>query len=174
MVETVSYSVIKKIDSVELRRYPELLLAVVEKNDDDSAFSLLFRYITGENTTRHRIPMTAPVITSEKIPMIAPVITHEHYMAFILPSSYKKETVPVPTNQFVRINVQPEQTIAVLRFSGRTSDTKDQKYVQNLLTVLKKHSIKVKGQPVLMRYNSPFTPGFLRRNEVAVEILSSK
>ena len=173
MVETVPYSIIKKIDSVELRHYPEVLLAVVEKNDD-AAFGLLFQYITGENTTRRRIPMTAPVITSEKIPMTAPVITREHYMAFALPSSYTKETVPVPTNPSVRIDVQPEQTMAVLRFSGRTSDIKDQKYIQDLLAVLKKHNIKVKGQPILMRYNSPFTPGFLRRNEVAVEILFSK
>lgn len=170
MVETVPYSVIKKIDSVEFRRYPEVLLAVVERNDEDSAFNLLFRYITGENTTRRRIPMTAPVITSEKIPMTAPVISREDYMAFALPSSYTKETVPVPTNPSVRINVQPEQTMAVLRFSGRTSDTNDQKYIQELHAVLKKHDIKVRGQPILMRYNSPFTPGFLRRNEVAVEI----
>jgi hypothetical protein len=102
--------------------------------------------------------------------MTAPVITHENYMAFALPSSYTKETVPVPTNPSVRIDVQPEQTMAVLRFSGRTSVKKDQKYIQELLTILKKHNIEVKGQPILMRYNSPFTPGFLRRNEVAVEI----
>ncbi len=170
MVKTVPYSVIKKIDSVEFRRYSEVLLAVVGKNNDDSAFGLLFQYITGENKTQQSIPMTAPVITSEKIPMTAPVITRGHFMAFVLPSSYTKETVPIPINQSVHIDVQPEQTLAVLRFSGRTSDTKDQKYIQELLTVLKKHDIKVKGQPILMRYNSPFAPGFLRRNEVAVEI----
>jgi len=162
MVEKVPYSVIKKIDSVELRQYPKILLAVVERNDDDSAFSLLFRYITGENTTRQRIPMTAPVIS------------REGYMAFAIPASYKKETVPVPKNPSVHINVQPEQTMALLRFSGRTSDTKNQKYIEELLAVLKKNNIKVRGQPILMRYNSPFTPGFLRRNEVAVEILNSK
>ncbi len=172
MVEIVPYSVIKKIDNVELRWYPEVILAVVERNDD-SAFGLLFQYITGENTTQRRIPMTAPVITSEKIPMIAPVITRENYMAFALPSSYTKETVPMPTNPSIRIDILPKQTMAVLRFSGRTSDIKNQKYIQELLTVLKKHSINVKGQPILMRYNSPFTPGFLRRNEVAVEILFS-
>jgi hypothetical protein len=59
MVETIPYSIIKKIDCIELRRYPEVLLAIVEKNDD-AAFGLLFQYITGENTTQRRIPMTAP------------------------------------------------------------------------------------------------------------------
>jgi len=170
MTDQVPYNVVNKIEDVEIRRYPEVIFAVVENNIDDSGFGLLFQYISGENKTRSRIAMTAPVVTSEKIPMTAPVITREHYMAFALPSSYTKETVPVPTNPFVRINVQPEQTMAVLRFSGRTSDTKDQKYIQELFTILKKHNIEVKGQPILMRYNSPFTPGFLRRNEVAIEI----
>ena len=46
-----------------------------------------------------------------------------------------------------------------------------QKYIQELIAILKTHKIQIKGEPVLMRYNSPFTPGFLRRNEVAVEII---
>jgi hypothetical protein len=28
----------------------------------------------------------------------------------------------------------------------------------------------MEGRPFLMRYDSPWTPGFLRRNEVAIEI----
>jgi hypothetical protein len=47
------------------------------------------------------------------------------------------------------------------------------KNTHTLLSTLKNQNIQVKGEPILMRYNSPFTPGFLRRNEVAVEILYS-
>jgi hypothetical protein len=174
MTDQVPYTVIKKIEDLEIRHYPEIIFAVVEDNADDSGFGLLFQYISGENKTRRKIPMTAPVITSEKIPMTTPVISRKNYMAFALPSSYTRDTVPVPTNPAVTIDVQPEKIMAVLRFSGRTSDTKDQKYLQELITTLKTHKIPRKGEPVLMRYNSPFTPGFLRRNEVAVEILFSK
>jgi hypothetical protein len=174
MTDQVPYTVIKKIEDLEIRHYPEVIFAVVEDNADDSGFGLLFQYISGENKTRRKIPMTAPVITSEKIPMTAPVISRKNYMAFALPSAYTRDTVPVPTNPAVTIDVQPEKIMAVLRFSGRTSDTKDQKYLQELITTLKTHKIQRKGEPVLMRYNSPFTPGFLRRNEVAVEILFSK
>jgi hypothetical protein len=60
--------------------------------------------------------------------------------------------------------------MAAIRFSGRTTAARVQKYIQELITVLKMHKIQMKNEPVLMRYNSPFTPGFLRRNEVAVEI----
>jgi hypothetical protein len=170
MTQEVPYNLIKKIDSVEIRHYPEVLFAVVEDNINDYGFGLLFQYISGENKTRRKIAMTAPVVTSEKIKMTAPVITRKNYMAFAIPSIYSKETVPVPTNPLVKIEMHPEKTMAVLRFGGRSSETKVQKYIQELITALKNHTMQIKGEPVLMRYNSPFTPGFLRRNEVAVEI----
>jgi hypothetical protein len=170
MTQQVPYEVLKKIGDIEIRQYPEVIFAVVENNNSDSGFSLLFQYISGENKTRRKIAMTAPVITSEKITMTAPVITGKNYMAFALPSSYTKETVPIPTNPLVKIETQKEKTLAVLQFSGRTNETKVQKNIQKLFTMLKEHTIQIKSEPVLMRYNSPFTPGFLRRNEVAVEI----
>ncbi len=170
MTEQIRYDVLKKIDSIEIRQYPEEIFAVVENHDEDASFGLLFRYITGENKTKSRIAMTAPVITSEKIEMTAPVISRNNYMAFSLPSTYTKDTVPVPTNPSVKIEVQPKKTMAVLRFGGHTPEKRVQKYIQDLLTIVRDNKITMNGEPVLMRYNSPFTPGFLRRNEVAVEI----
>jgi hypothetical protein len=171
MTQQVPYKVLKKIEDIEIRQYPEVIFAVVENNSGDSGFSLLFQYISGENKTRRKIAMTAPVITSEKITMTAPVITGKNYMAFAIPSSYDKETVPIPTNPAVKIEIQKEKTMAVLQFSGRTNETKVQKNIQKLMTTLKNHTMQMKDEPVLMRYNSPFTPGFLRKNEVAVEII---
>jgi hypothetical protein len=170
MTQQIPYEVLKKIEDIEIRQYPEVLFAVVQNNNNDSGFSLLFQYISGENKTRRKIEMTAPVITSEKITMTAPVITGKNYMAFALPSSYNKETAPIPTNPAVKIEIQKEKTMAVLQFGGRTNEMKVQKNIQKLFTTLKKHTFQIKSEPVLMRYNSPFTPGFLRRNEVAVEI----
>jgi len=174
MTDQVPYEVVKKIEDLEIRRYPEVIFAVVEDNVDDSGFGLLFQYISGENKTRSRIAMTAPVITSEKIKMTTPVITRKNYMAFAISSSYNKNTVPIPTNSSVKIEVQPKKTMAVLRFGGRTPETRVQQHIQKLITMLKAHNVQMKGEPVLMRYNSPFTPGFLRRNEIAVEIIDIK
>lgn len=170
MTQEVPYDLVKKIEDVEIRNYPEVIFAAVEDNSDDSGFGLLFQYISGENKTRSKIAMTAPVMTSEKIAMTAPVVTGKNYMAFALPSFYTKETVPIPTNPTVRIEIHPKKTMAVLRFSGRTVEKRVQKNIQKLIATLKNHTMQTKGEPVLMRYNSPFTPGFLRRNEVAVEI----
>jgi effector-binding domain-containing protein len=170
MVEKVSYKVLKKIENVEIRKYPKIILAVVEGYEGDSGFNLLFNYISGSNKTKKQIQMTAPVITSEKIPMTAPVFSKEDYMAFALPSSYDIDTVPIPTNSEIKIKHQPEKTIAVLRFSGRTSRKQVEKQIEKLLEILKSNNIQIIDDPILMRYNSPFAPGFMRRNEVAVEI----
>ena len=170
MVEIASYENLKKINGIEIRKYPKMLLAVVEGYKDDSGFNLLFNYISGDNKTQKKIPMTAPVITSEKIPMTAPVITKDDFMAFVLPSFYNEDTVPLPLNPEVKIKVQPEKIYAVLRFSGRTLRNRVQKQIQKLTEVLKNQNIRIKDAPILMRYNSPFTPGFLRRNEIAIEI----
>jgi len=170
MTDQISYDVIKKIENVEIRQYPNVIFAVVENNNDDSGFGLLFQYISGENKTRRKIAMTAPVITSEKIKMTAPVVTRKNYMAFAVPSPYTKETVPIPTNPAVSIEIHPKKQMAVLRFSGRTTGKMIARHIQELVLALQTNGIQIKGEPVLMRYNSPFTPGFLRRNEVAVEI----
>jgi hypothetical protein len=173
MTQEVPYEVVKKIGNIEIRQYPEVLLAVVEDDNDDSGFRPLFQYISGNNKTRRRIAMTAPVITSEKNSMTAPVITKTGYMAFALPASYTRETVPLPTNPAVKIEIQQKKEMAVLRFSGHTPLVRVEKFIQKLKTSLQTQGIQVRGEPVLMRYNSPFTPGFLRRNEVGVEIHSS-
>jgi len=170
MVEKAPYEIVKKIMDIEIRKYPKMILAVVEGYVGDSGFSLLFNYISGKNRTQEKILMTAPVITSEKIPMTAPVITKENYMAFILPSYYKKETVPIPLDNEVKIKFQEEKKFAVLRFSGKTSKKRVEKQIEKLFVTLNNQKIKIKSDPILMRYNSPFAPGFMRRNEVAVEI----
>ncbi len=170
MVEKANYQVIKKIGKLEIRKYPKLLLATVKNNADDSGFDLLFKYISGENRTSKKINMTAPVITSENIPMTAPVISKENYMAFVMPSTYNKDNIPIPKNPDVLIKTEPEKCLAAIQFSGRTNFKLIEKYKKELYDELKINKLESVGEPILMRYNSPFMPGFLRRNEIAVEI----
>ena len=168
MVETPSYEVLRRIESIEIRKYPPMLLATA-KGDVD-LFSLLFRYISGANKGSKKISMTAPVITPEKIAMTSPVVTNVDSMSFLLPSIYNHETVPEPIDPHIIIKEQSARTLAVLRFSGwARSDTVEAKK-KLLLETLRRNNIESKGEVVLMRYNPPFTPWFLRRNEVAVEV----
>jgi len=114
--------------------------------------------------------MTAPVITPEKIAMTSPVFTDADSMSFIVPSMYTRETVPEPTDPHITITEQPAKTLAVLRFSGWGRSSTVEKKTQLLLETLRRNKIETKGEVTLMRYNPPFTPWFLRRNEVAIEV----
>ena len=168
MVETPSYEVTRKLDDVEIRKYPPLFLATA-KGDAD-LFGMLFRYISSANKGSVKISMTAPVITPEKIAMTSPVFTSEDTMSFVIPSSYTRETVPEPTDPQISIEEMPPRTLAVLRFSGWARESTVEKKKELLLDTLARNGLKARGEVVLMRYNPPFTPWFLRRNEVAVEV----
>lgn len=171
MTETVAYEITGKIGQIEFRKYPPMVLATVADDEDDRGFNILFAYITGNNQTRTKISMTAPVITSEKIQMTAPVISDERSMSFVMPEGKREEDIPVPLDQRVKISTLPPRELAVIQFKGYASPKDVNAAKVRLLEGLKKAGITGTGQPVLMRYNAPWTPGFLRRNEVGVEII---
>jgi hypothetical protein len=124
MVEKANYTVLKRIGEVEIRRYPDLILASTTSKyvDDNNAFSILAGYIFGGNKVRSKIPMTAPVITSERIAMTSPVITkqgeNQHTMSFVMPSKYSLKTLPKPNSNKVKIDVQKRRIVAVLRINS--------------------------------------------------------
>jgi hypothetical protein len=168
--DTIPYTVKGKSGEIEFRHYPELVLATVDTAGDDAGFNLLFAYISGSNKPREKIPMTAPVITSQKIPMTAPVVSDAASMSFVMPAGTTREETPDPLDSRVRIVTQPERDIAVIRFSGYAPPEDVDAATSRLQDGLKNEGIGTAGQPFLMRYDSPWTPGFLRRNEVGIEI----
>jgi len=168
MVEQAKYEVLKKVGNIEIRRYPSLVIARVD-GYGDSGFNLLFRFITGNNQQKSDIAMTAPVV-SEQIAMTAPVLSETGSIAFIMPEGFTLETTPEPLDERVKIVEIPERIVAALRFSGRWSDSVFKKKSEDLLIEIKNAGLKTTGQVFSMRYNGPYTPWFLRRNEVAVQV----
>ncbi|MDD1672227.1 MAG: heme-binding protein [Methanomicrobiales archaeon] len=170
MVETAAYEETGRIGEIELRKYPSLMVATVTGYAENEAFGFLFRYISGRNRTKQKMAMTAPVITSEKIEMTAPVVSDATSMAFVLPSRFSRDTSPEPLDAQVHIQEFPAREVAVLRFKGYADEASVAEITTRLLSNLGREGITVLGSPFLMRYNSPWTPGFLRRNEMGVEI----
>ena len=168
MVEQAKYEVLKKIGKIEIRRYPRLVVAKVD-GYGEGGFNLLFRFITGNNRQKSDISMTAPVV-SEEIAMTAPVISEKGSIAFIMPDGFTLETTPEPLDGRVKIVELHERVVAALRFSGRWSNSIFQKKTEELVAEIRNAGLKVVGQMFSMRYNGPFTPWFLRRNEVATEV----
>ncbi len=168
MVDQAKYEVLKEIGSVEIRSYPRLIVAKVD-GYGDGGFNLLFRFITGNNRQKSNVAMTAPVV-SEEIAMTAPVLSETGSLAFVMPEDFTLETTPEPLDDRVKIVEIPPRVVAALRFSGRWSKSIFKKKSEGLLEELAKAGIKTVGNVFSMRYNGPFTPWFLRRNEVAVVI----
>ncbi|MGA1873663.1 MAG: SOUL family heme-binding protein [Thermoplasmatota archaeon] len=170
MVKKVDYTVLSRLDDLEVRSYyPMVIISVFGLSDNDS-FRLLFDYIQGGNRSRSRIRMTSPVISSEKIPMTAPVISGGGSFSFVLPRDYDMDNAPEPEDDRLVLEEIPSRTIAALRFSGRATSTAVKEMTEHLLQRLRDEGIPAIGAPFLMRYNSPFMPGPFRRNEVAVKI----
>jgi hypothetical protein len=167
MVETIKYEIIREIGKAEIRRYPKIVVAKVE--DSENGFNLLYRFITGENRQKTKVKMTTPVV-SQQIQMTSPVFSETGTMAFVMPAEYTLETAPEPLDSRVKIAEIPERIVAALCFSGGWSESHFEKETKELLNALSEEKIKTKGAVFTMLYNPPFMPGFLRRNEVAIEL----
>lgn len=176
MTESLRYTVERKIGDVEIRNYPDFLIASVDDMTDDDAFRILFGYISGNNKSREQVAMTVPVISGkrerEEIPMTTPVISTSRSFSFVMPSRYTQDTLPEASDERVRIIEIESRRMAVLSFKGRTNEDSVRRHEAELYRILERGGIKVNGESFLMRYNGPFTPGFIRHNEIAVEVVT--
>jgi len=60
--------------------------------------------------------------------------------------------------------------MAVKQYSGTWSQDNYEEHETQLLKALKADDVKIIGEPMFARYNSPFSLWFLRRNEVMIEV----
>lgn len=180
-IEEPRFEVLEHDGSFELREYSPYIVAEtrVEAGFEDAgnvAFRRLFRYISGNNIAQQKIAMTAPVTQSrgEKISMTAPVSQvadgNAYLVAFTLPSTYTLATAPQPLDPTVQIREVPAQLIACWRYSGRWTASNYRDHEVLLRERIKARRLIAAGDPVLARYNAPFTPWFMRRNEVLIAV----
>jgi hypothetical protein len=166
-IETPNYKVIKKLGDVEIREYPNMILAQTKLgskqyvSSGNNGFSTVAGYIFGGNQQKQKIAMTAPVIMN--------MSDTDASMSFVMPSQYQLSDLPVPNSNAVSLVTQGSMTLAVLRFGGFSSDEKIAKHAQILTQVLKENNIRTKGSLLYMGYNAPWDV-INRRNEVAFQI----
>jgi hypothetical protein len=158
--EKPDYEVIKKFDEVEVRKYGPLTEISTVAPNSNMAFSKLADYIFKGNRQKEKIAMTAPVYTEKEGGNIR--------MKFYLPEGYDTTNAPLPNNSEVKIGVQQGQTIGVIRFRGLYDEEKFEAYRQILLDELKRNNVKTQGDAFVLRYDDPWVPPFMRRNEVGV------
>jgi len=161
----------------ETSRELEALIRELRESARSGAFRILFAYIAGANAGAEKIAMTAPVATAppaETIAMTAPVETAPGAggvrMRFFLPARYTAATAPRPTDARVHLIPVPEETMAVLRFSGRGAEADLARSTAALRAVLAPTPWRPVAHPVILFYDPPFALPFLRRTEAAVRV----
>ena len=183
-LEEPKYSVLKEYENFEIRNYASYLVAEVDiegsyNKTGNEAFRILAGYIFGDNQSSTKMNMTAPVESeaiqpSERMNMTAPVFSNKNVNGytyrFVMENKYTQETLPVPNNSKIRITEIKDRVMAVISFSGRWSQKNFEKHEQILVNDLKNEGIGVASEAIYARYNAPFTPWFLRRNEIMFEI----
>ena len=184
-IEEPRFKVLEQQGSFELREYPAYVVAETRveagfASAGNIAFQRLFKYISGNNVAQRAIAMTAPVTQSrnesrgEKIAMTAPVSQvadgDAYRVAFTLPATYTLQTAPKPLDPTVLLREVPPQLIASWRYTGRWTESNYRDNEKLLLEQIGKRGLVTRGEPVLARYDPPFAPWFMRRNEVLIPV----
>jgi hypothetical protein len=183
-IEEPSYQVVREYPQFELRRYAPDLLAQMQVSGDfdavgNTAFRVLAGYIFGANRTGESIAMTAPVNQWPASPPAADAAapapprspeSGDYLVSFGMPKQFTLETLPAPKDPRIRIRTEPGRLMAARRYSGRWTLANYRENETALLDAVRAAGLTPLAAPVYARYNPPFTPWFMRRNEVLVEV----
>ena len=176
--EEPDYKVIQKLEDIEVREYAtyavaEVLVPGPAAEAGNLAFPILAGYIFGKTKGAHKFEMTAPVTQaaeSVKLEMTAPVTQTAapggFRVQFVLPKGVTLASAPEPLDTRITLRDIAPSRVAVIRYSGFWSDANYIQHLAKLQAALRAANLVWVGEPVYSRYNAPFTPWFLRRNEI--------
>ena len=185
-IEEPDHQVVRQLDGVELRRYAAYTVAEVvvpgpATEAGGQAFPILAGYIFGKNKGVRKLEMTAPVtqtVAPMKLDMTAPVTQTAtpggFLVQFVLPKGVTPGTAPEPLDARVQLREVPPAVVAVIRYSGFWSAGNDAEHLSKLQSTLQAAGIAWTGEPVVSRYNAPFIPWFMRRNEIWLRVTDAQ
>lgn len=165
--EEPRFDVVQAYEDFELRSYAPFVVAETEvegafENAGNAGFRVLFRYIDRGNARSESISMTAPVTQRET--------GAKAVVGFVMPDSYTLDTLPAPADDRIRMREVPARRVAAMRYSGTWSEARYREHEAALRAALAREGLRAVGEPIWARYNAPFVPWFLRRNEVLIEV----
>ncbi|MEM7135479.1 MAG: heme-binding protein [Myxococcota bacterium] len=177
--ETPEYEVVERLGDIEIRRYSPYIVAETMVDGDaqdagNQGFRILAGYIFGANQPAEKIAMTAPVNQApERIAMTAPVTQDARgdrfAIQFMMPSKYRMEDLPTPNDARIKFRELPARQLAAIRYRGTWSKRNYENNLAKLYAELRSQGLEPKGEPIWARYDPPFKPWFLRRNEILTE-----
>lgn len=168
-IEEPAYEVIDQVGDIEIRSYVSHTVAMTRVEAPfakvgTTAFRRLAGYIFGSNAGQQKIAMTAPVSQGRNE-------DGSYWVTFMMPSEHSLESLPLPDDAEVRLVERPPQILAAIRYRGGWSQ---EKYLEHERALNEAISASprwtAQGEPVWARYNAPFVPAFMRRNEVLLPV----
>ena len=180
--EEPSYQLLSKKDSFEIRQYDSYLIAKVNVKEENykkaanKGFRILANYIFGDNKSKDKISMTAPVKQSKsiKIAMTAPVKQSKSInswnISFVMPKKYTLDTLPLTSDKRIIFQKVKSKKIISYRFSGFGNEENIKIKNKELLKFIEKERLKIKSDLVINFYDPPWTIPFFKRNEIHYEI----
>lgn len=93
-----------------------------------------------------------------------------HILQFAMPREWTLETLPEPLDSQVTLREIPARTVAVIRYSGTWSQHRYEKHLKMLQGALEQAGLRWHGAALWARYDPPWMPWFLRRNEIWLEL----
>ncbi len=181
-IETLGYRTVREDGPFEIRRIePHIVAATFVEGDFDDVgtvgFRRLFEYISGLNRSEAEIAMTAPVsqTPSDAAPLRGRPVAQEgsdgrFRITFVMPSEYTLETLPVPEDERIVLQAEAPRTVAALRYSGFWTRSRYRAHERKLRDWIVLQGLETVGEPVWARYDPPFMPWFLRRNEILITV----
>jgi len=172
--ESAQYTVVMSEGGFEVRDYAELMLVSTgmqfSSQGSDGSFSRLFRYISGDNGEQQKVAMTIPVFMQRGNIRSDGSAKQPGQMAFVVPRQVAKTGAPVPGNAQVSLRQRSSGKFAVLRFAGRMEDILLDEQESHLRAWMEQQNLKAAGPVEYAGYDPPWTPGFLRRNEILIRV----
>lgn len=183
-IEEPAYQVVRDLGEVEVREYAaytvaEVIVAGPASEAGGQAFPILAGYIFGKNKGDRKLAMTAPVTQAAvplKLEMTAPVTQTAaaggFLVQFVLPKGVTVSNAPEPLDERIQLREVLPGKVAVIRYSGFWSDSNYNEHLAKLQSAVRAAELAWTGEPVYSRYNAPFTPWFMRRNEIWLRVTS--
>lgn len=168
-VEEPTYAVIVSEPPFELRHYPPFVVAQAQLGGDfdaasRSGFKLIASYIFGDNRqasgAKRKISMTAPVTLTP-----ADLGWRVH---FVMPAAESLQSLPQPLNSHIQLRQVPAHEVAVVRFSGFTTQASMEAQTARLRAWAQAKQLKLGPTAQVARYDDPFTLPWNRRNEILI------
>ena len=164
--ESAGYKVVRKSVSFEIRDYQALTLVSTPmkaaRPTDDDSFMRLFRYISGANEAQTKIAMTTPVFTDQD--------GTNRQLSFVVPKKVAAAGPPKATREDIAVETRLAGRFAVYRFSGSWGAERAASARQKLADWVAGEKLVPAGGLQMANYDPPFTPPFLRLNEVMVRL----